>query len=95
MKQGHQNTGLYSLEKKISWLLFVCQKLLIFEVQSIPIFYGVSMRMGLEIVVVRDATTGRKGLRVWPFFQGTDAQKMYAAAVLAIGLFFAVILLIT
>lgn len=37
------------------------------------------MKISIEISIIRSAD-GRKGLRVWPSFEGTEHVKMYAAS---------------
>lgn len=53
------------------------------------------MRFGIEVVVVTDAVTGRKGLRVWPYIYATQRQMRYIGSAITIGLFLGSIALLT
>lgn len=33
------------------------------------------MRLGLEVTTVTDSSTGKRGLRVWPYIHASEAQK--------------------
>ena len=56
---------------------------------------GVCMRFGIEVVVVKDAATGKNGLRVWPYIYATPRQMRYIGSAITIGLFLGVIALLT
>lgn len=45
------------------------------------------MRIGIECFVVTDVTTGKKGLRLFPYIEATDKQKTILAGAVAIILF--------
>lgn len=56
---------------------------------------GNDMRIGIECFVVTDVTTGKKGLRLFPYIEASDKQKTILAAATAIILFAGTVLLLS
>ena len=50
-------------------------------------FAEVAMRIGIEVFVVTDSVTNKKGLRIYPYVEATEKQKTILAAGVAIILF--------
>ena len=53
------------------------------------------MKAGIEVSIVTDTTTGKRGLRIYPYFEATDKQKAYIASAITIGLFVGSIILLS
>jgi hypothetical protein len=53
------------------------------------------MRIGVEIAIVTDALTGKRGLRVWPYMVATPQQYRLMASIIAISAFLTSIVLLT
>lgn len=57
--------------------------------------HGVCMKFGIEVAIVKDATTGKSGLRVWPYIYATERQIRYIGSAITIGLFLGSLALLT
>lgn len=45
------------------------------------------MNIGIEVLIVTDTTTGKRGLRVYPYITGTAKQMRMLTAAITIALF--------
>lgn len=52
------------------------------------------MQLGLEVTFVTDSSSGKKGLRVWPYIHATEYQKKALVSGAIVMAFLAVIFLL-
>lgn len=58
-------------------------------------YLGVCMKFGVEVAIIHDAATGKRGLRIWPYIYATPRQIRYIGSAITIGLFLGSLMLLT